>query len=404
MRACRRIAGLALVLLATFAVAQKPELNWDWRSQEMIGREDPSVGNTSKLTEPERGALIDAIVLRLQKPMGDAGYDDDRIREIATTTRIRFVDVGSGSPLIFTTSMGLEGGCDALGNCPLWVFRHTDDGFLSLLNTIAATFTPKRDEGGFEVVFLHHLSAKESGLAVYRFADDKLEGTGCYTALWPKASSDPNQVSEPRIEPCKQSPLLESAHPVKPDASEPQAPLAAEPAEQPEAQPKPETAEPKEQAPATEAPKTKQPESAPEQPAPQPAPKSDQAQPEQPSPLEQQSPDAKQENPRADQTQPQPPADESAPPDRKPAEPPKQEQPQEQQPPQQTRDANQASPDDKQAQPSKPDQPTQETPSANPEPAPSQTSPQEAAPSQPSPDSKQAPPSSPDQQQPNRSE
>ena len=73
MRAWRRIAVLALVFLATFAVAQKPEFDWDWRNQEVIGREDASVGNTSRLTEPERSALIDAIVLRLQKPMGDAG-------------------------------------------------------------------------------------------------------------------------------------------------------------------------------------------------------------------------------------------------------------------------------------------------------------------------------------------
>jgi hypothetical protein len=350
MRAWRRIAVLALVFLATFAVAQKSEFDWDWRDQEVIGREDASVGNTSRLTEPERSALIDAIVLRLQKPMGDAGYDDDRIREIATTTRIRFIDTGAGQPLIFTTSIGLEGGCDALGNCPLWVFRHTDDGFLSLLNTIAASYTLKPVEGEFEVVFLHHLSPKESGLVVYRLADEKLQGVGCYTAVWPKPSNDPNQLSDPKIEPCAQPPLLESAHPVKPDASEPQAPLAAEPAqqapaaEQPEAQPKPETAEPKEQAPATEAPKAQQP----------PA-------------------DTKQESPKADQAQR----------------------------PQQSPDANQPSPDDKQAQPPKPDQPTRETPPSNPEPAPSQASPQQAAPSPASPDSKPDPPASPDQPQPN---
>ena len=373
MRAWRRIAVLALVFLATFAVAQKPEFDWDWRNQEVIGREDASVGNTSRLTEPERSALIDAIVLRLQKPMGDAGYDDDRIREIATTTRIRFIDAGAGQPLIFTTSIGLEGGCDALGNCPLWVFRHTDDGFLSLLNTIAASYTLKPVEGEFEVVFLHHLSSKESGLVVYRLADEKLQGVGCYTAVWPKPSNDPNQLSDPKIEPCAQPPLLESAHPVKPDASEPQAPPAAEPAqqapaaEQPEAQPKPETAEPKEQAPATEAPKAEQP----------PA-------------------DTKQENPKADQAQPQPPADQPAPEVKQDA--PKPDQPQ---PPQQTPDANQPSPDDKQGQPPKPDEPTRETPPSNPEPAPSQASPQQAAPSPASPDSKPDPPASPDQPQPN---
>ncbi len=408
MKACGRIAGLALVFLTTFAVAQKSEFDWDWRNQEVIGREDPSVGNTSKLTETERGALVDAIVLRLQKPMGDAGYDDDRIREIATTTRLRFVDVGAGAPLIFTTSIGLEGGCDALGNCPFWVFRHTEDGFLSLLNTIAASFTAKPAEGGLEVVFMHRVSATESGLAVYRFADDKLQGTACYTALWPKRNSDPNSLSDPKLEPCKQSPLLESAHPVKPEASEPAAPAAMEPAQQapstaqPEAQPKPETAEPKEQAapvtelpaappppdstepkeqsPATPAPNAEQPQSAPDQTAPQAAPKSDQAQPEQPPASEQPPPDTKQENPKADQ----------------PAENVKQDAAKPDQP-QPTPDANPPSPDDKQAPP-KQDQPRQETAPANP--APGQASPQEPAPSSGSPDSQQAP-SSPEQPQTN---
>ena len=388
MRACRRIAGLSLIFLATFAVAQKSNFEWDWHNQEVIGRADASVGNTSKLTESERSSLVDAIVLRLQKPMGDAGYDDDRIREIATTTRIRFIDVGAGQPLIFTTSLGLEGGCDALSNCPLWVFRRTDEGFLSLLNTIAASYTPEPTESGFEVVFLHHVSEKESGLTVYRLADDKLSGVGCYTALWPKPSGDPNQLSDPKIEPCKQSPLLESAHPVKPEASETPAPAATvEPAqqpatEQPAAQPKsdspetkPESAEPKEQAPQAEQPKSDSvepkeqappppestnPEAPPNAPDQQtPAQNSDQAQP----PSAQPAQDAKPEPPPAD-TKP-----DQAQPDTKPGEAqpapdqstPKADQPQ--QPP-----SEQPAPKADEPAPAQ-DQPTPQTPPANPEPA-----------------------------------
>ncbi len=370
-------------------VAQKSELDWDWRNQEVIGHDDPSVGNTSKLTESERSALVDAIVLRLQKPMGDAGYDDERIREIATTTRIRFIDAGTGPPLIFTTSIGLEGGCDALGNCPFWVFRHTDDGFLSLLNTIAASYTPKQTESGLEVVFLHHLSAKESGLAVYRFADDKLQGTGCYTAVWPKPSNDPTQVSAPKIELCKQPPLLESAHPVTPEPS-----AATEPAPQPPAaQSKPDATEQTPPA-ATEAPKADQPQSAPDQPAPA----SDQAQPQPASPSEQQASGAKQEAPKVDQTQPQPSGDQSAPGV-------KQEAPKPDQPPPSNQTApepNSPAPDNQQAEPApKPDQPTQGRPPANPEPAPPQASPQEPGANQPAPNSKQTPQSSPDEPQPN---
>ena len=122
MGVCRKLAGLSLLLCVVPGFAQKSDFTWDWRNQEIIGRTDASIGNSSQVSEPERSALIDAIVLRLQKPMSDAGYDDDRIREIATTTRVRFVDMGENQSLLFATSLGLEGGCDALGNCPLWIY------------------------------------------------------------------------------------------------------------------------------------------------------------------------------------------------------------------------------------------------------------------------------------------
>ena len=89
----RKIACVWLAMVAACAIVVAADFEWSWRSQEVIGRNDPSVGNTSKLTEPDRAALIAAIVLRLQKPMSDQGYSDDRIHEVASTTRIRFVDL-----------------------------------------------------------------------------------------------------------------------------------------------------------------------------------------------------------------------------------------------------------------------------------------------------------------------
>ena len=121
----RKLVGIGLAVIAICAIALAADFEWNWRDQQTIGRTDPSLGNTSRLTEPERAALIDAIVLRLQKPMSERGYDDERIREIASTTRLRFVDLGGDKPLLFATSLGLEGGCDAMSNCPLWIFRHS---------------------------------------------------------------------------------------------------------------------------------------------------------------------------------------------------------------------------------------------------------------------------------------
>src|SRR5271166_3331973 len=90
---------LALVLIVG-CCALAADFTWDWRNQEVIGRTDPSLNTTSKLTEPERNELLDAVIVRLMKPMGDAGYDDQRIREVASTTRLRFVELGEGKPVI----------------------------------------------------------------------------------------------------------------------------------------------------------------------------------------------------------------------------------------------------------------------------------------------------------------
>ena len=189
----------------------------NWRDQQTIGRYDPSVGNTSRLTEPERAALIDAIVLRLQKPMSEHGYDDERIREIASTTRMRFVDVGADKPLLFATSLGLEGGCDAMSNCPLWIFRHSDDGYVSVVDAVAASYTvqPTRTNGFFDLVLTRHESPTETHLSVYTYADGKYSDTGCYTAAWPASKDAENQ--DPDITACK----AEEANPAQSESASP---------------------------------------------------------------------------------------------------------------------------------------------------------------------------------------
>ena len=316
MDVCRKIVAVVLLLMGSCALAQNPDFVWDWRNQQIIGRNDPSLGNTSRLTEPERSELIDAVVLRLQKPMSDAGYDDDRIREIATTTRVRFVDVGEPHPLLVTTSMGLEGGCDSLGNCPLWVFRRSSDGFVSLLNAIAASYTMQSGESAPQLVLMRHVSQQESALMAYRFAEGKLTATACYKALWPPQSSDNTQPSDPKLVACDDQPKWEAAPAdVKPGAPAEQSKQEAAPAA---AESKPDVQSPE--------PKAGQQQPAPEQPAPgdkQAAPNPDQAQPQQPAPdskpdqqqaaPEQPAPSDKQAAPNPDQAQPQPPAPESKP-------------------------------------------------------------------------------------------
>src|SRR5579863_9568893 len=134
-----RLAWLYLVLCAISVYAA--DFTWDWHNQEAIDRTDQSLGNTSKLTDPERATLINIIIARLKKPLTERGYDDDRIREIVSTTRLRFVDVGENKSVIMATSLGLEGGCDMLVNCPFWIFRQGKQGYVVMVGTDAASYT-----------------------------------------------------------------------------------------------------------------------------------------------------------------------------------------------------------------------------------------------------------------------
>ena len=133
-----RIA-LTVVLLGVVGLAAD-DFTWDWHNQQVVGRDDPSVANTSKLKEPDRAALIDAIAARLQKPMSEHGYSDDRIREVAAITRVRFIELGKGNPVVLAGSISMEGGCDG-SNCPFWIFQNSPDGYVSLLDTVAASYT-----------------------------------------------------------------------------------------------------------------------------------------------------------------------------------------------------------------------------------------------------------------------
>jgi hypothetical protein len=175
------------------------------------------VGNTSKLTEPERAALIDLIVQRLQKPMTEAGYDDQRIREIASTTRLRFLELGEGRPLVLAASIGLEGGCDSSGNCPLWIFRReaATDGYVSVLDTEAATYSvqPTTSNGFSDLVTLRRTAASQGNLTVYRYNDRKYVDAGCYTAIWPPPKDE--EVQDPEIVACKAEEANKPEEPVK---------------------------------------------------------------------------------------------------------------------------------------------------------------------------------------------
>jgi hypothetical protein len=116
---------------------------------------------------------------------------------------VRFADLGEGKPVIMATSLGLEGGCDALVNCPFWIFRHSPDGYVELLESVAASYTvqPTTTGGYSDLVISRHITASESRLTLFKYENHKYADAGCSTATFPSAKE--GEIPDPEITPCQ---------------------------------------------------------------------------------------------------------------------------------------------------------------------------------------------------------
>jgi len=183
------------------------DFQWDWSNQQEIDSFSPKVSVGSGLSEDERAALIDSIADHLRPTMIGQGYSEERIRDVASSTRFKLVDLnGDGKPEVFATPNSLEAGCDPKSICPLWVLRPTVKGtFTFLLEAPAQTFTvqPTSTGGYADIVLQVHGSGFESDLMVYRFAMGKYVASGCYTATWAEMDGENvKKFDSPRVEPC----------------------------------------------------------------------------------------------------------------------------------------------------------------------------------------------------------
>jgi hypothetical protein len=124
------------------------------------------------------------------------------IGEAIGAVRLHGIDLGGkGDSAVLATSISMEGGCDG-SNCPFWIFQNSPDGYVSLLDTVAASYTVQPDSAnGFsDLVTMRHVSASESTLTLYRYDQGKYVDSGCYTATSP--SPKDGEVQDPEIVPC----------------------------------------------------------------------------------------------------------------------------------------------------------------------------------------------------------
>jgi hypothetical protein len=96
--------------------------------------------------------------------------------------------------------------CSPTGNCPLWFFQRTPNGYKLLLDAIGQGFTlQKTAANGFtDLVVNMHDSATDQWLKVYRYARGRYLRVACYDADWaPLENGVVHQLEEPQITPSR---------------------------------------------------------------------------------------------------------------------------------------------------------------------------------------------------------
>jgi hypothetical protein len=210
-----RFAIVGLVLLAVTANGQqsaptaKPHqksLRWLVEGSQELNGED-RIEVTKALSPDERAALIGVISeqLRPGRKIGDAPLGKNLV-DAVKETRVKLIDLnGDGIPEVIAQASDNES-CSPTGNCTIWVFARSGQGYRLILERNAIqTFAirPTRTNGFKDLVLRQHGSAFESDLFIYRFANGKYHKNACYDANWVSMDGDErHELKDPIITPC----------------------------------------------------------------------------------------------------------------------------------------------------------------------------------------------------------
>lgn len=190
--------------------AHRSTFHWKASEAQELGSED-RIKELKSLDLVERAALIKAIAKQLRPQMTDLEiHSEKELRNVTADTRVKFIDLnGDGVPEVIAQAWEMKAGCGATGNCPIWVFSKSDNGYKLLLGGDGWTFQiftvqPTVTNGYHDLVLGFHDSASEKTLEVYRFKNGKYRRDECYDADWaPIDAKGWHWLKNPVITPCK---------------------------------------------------------------------------------------------------------------------------------------------------------------------------------------------------------
>ena len=185
----------------------KVPLHWLVEGAQELGGDD-RLGVAKALAPDVRTALIRAISeqLRPGKKIGEANLEEKLLKLVADV-RVKIVDLnGDGVPEVIAQASDNES-CSPTGNCTIWVFMRSGNGYRLILTRIAVqTFAirPTRTNGFKDLVLGQHGSAFERGLFLYQFVDGRYRKQACYNASWERlVGGEWQELEEPVITPCE---------------------------------------------------------------------------------------------------------------------------------------------------------------------------------------------------------
>jgi hypothetical protein len=197
MKSCAPL--FLLLLVSPFVAAQNTALletaprhfRWSQRQAHELDY-DRTIRKSTNLTSAEKKSLIDAIVQTLKREDDDVDMTARELIDLASETRVEFVDLRSdGQREVIAQANGL-GPCGGTGNCVFWIFQLTPGGAKVLLDTTLAggvrfellTVRPWMTNGFKDIVLASHSSATARNIWWFRSTNGKYRPSTCYYPSW----------------------------------------------------------------------------------------------------------------------------------------------------------------------------------------------------------------------------
>jgi hypothetical protein len=202
--ACFRLLACLLLVQVTSRPRTRHEFHWDWHQSQSLSSA-PSLQD-AKIAAAERTALANAI----EAQIGPADpYDTEmaskaRVRQAVLNANIKMISLRQDEKEPPEVVVQVQHLCSPTGNCSLWFFRKTPQGYKLLLHSIGQRFTVQTTaaDGFRDLVVEMHGSATDQSLKVYRYARGRYWRVACYDAEWaPVENGVFHQLEEPQITP-----------------------------------------------------------------------------------------------------------------------------------------------------------------------------------------------------------